>query len=52
MSVEGLNAIAFYPELRNCRSPSASRILEIVNGVRVTRSLPAGTGAGWASQTR
>jgi len=34
MSVEGLNAIAFYPELRNCRSPSASRILEIVNGVR------------------
>ena len=34
MKAEGLNAIALYPELRNCRSPSAPRILEIFNGVQ------------------
>jgi transposase len=34
MEVEGLSAIPLYPELRNCPSPSAPRILEIFNGVQ------------------
>jgi hypothetical protein len=29
MKARGLKGIALYPELRNCRSPSAPRILEI-----------------------
>jgi len=34
MKAEGLSAIPLYPELRNCPSPSAPRILEIFNGVQ------------------
>jgi len=34
MKSEGLSAIPLYPELRDCPTPSAPRILEIFNGVQ------------------
>jgi len=34
MHSEGLSAIPLYPELRNCPTPSAPRILEIFNRIQ------------------
>ena len=42
MKEEGLAGIPLYPELRNCPSPSAPRILEIFAGVQRHRLVSEG----------
>jgi transposase len=42
METEGLRAIPLYPELRDCPTPSAPRVLEIFNGIQRHRLVDDG----------